>query len=74
MIQDKNITLKDTIRKREAVIVEMRRQNNRLRKIVAEGARTGRIDLEAIGNLEELEISIENEEFESSEDSIEQRQ
>jgi hypothetical protein len=51
--------------------VEMRKQNNRLRKIVAEGARTGKIDIEAIENLEELEISIENEEFESSEDSIE---
>jgi hypothetical protein len=71
LIQDKNITLKDTIRKREGVIVEMRKQNNRLRKIVAEGACTGKIDIEAIENLEELEISIENEEFESSEDSIE---
>jgi hypothetical protein len=71
LIQDKNITLKDTIRKREGVIVEMRKQNNRLRKIVAEGARNGKIDIEAIENLEELEISIENEEFESSEDSIE---
>ena len=41
---------------------------------MADGTRTGKIDLEAIENLEELEISIENEEFESSEDSIEQRQ
>ena len=52
----------------------MRKQNNRLRRIVAEGARTWKIDLETIENLDELEISIEDEEFESSEDSIEQRQ
>lgn len=57
------------------MIVEMRRKNNRLRKIVAEGARTGSFNLEGIENREELEISIEGEEeFESSEDSIEQRQ
>ncbi len=53
----------------------MRKKNNRLRKIVAEGVRTGRFDLEGIENREELELSMEDqEEFESSEDSIEQRQ
>lgn len=75
IIQDKNIALSDTIRKREGVIAEMRKKNNRLRKIVAEGVRTGRFDLEGIENREELELSMEDqEEFESSEDSIEQRQ
>lgn len=52
----------------------MRRQNNRLRKIVSEGARTGKIELEGIENIEELEISLEDEGFESSEDSLEQKQ
>lgn len=75
IIQDKNIALSDTIRKREGLIAEMRKKNNRLRKIVAEGVRTGRFDLEGIENREELELSMEDqEEFESSEDSIEQRQ
>lgn len=72
IIQDKNIVLSDTIRKREGMIAGIRKKNNRLRKIVAEGVRDGKFQLEGIENREELELSMEEqEEFESSEDSIE---
>ncbi len=69
-MQEENIACKESMRKRDLKIGEMRKRGSQLLKIVVSGIRSGA--LEGIDNIDEIDISCE--EFESSEDSIEQRQ